>query len=152
VPTPFGPGRDEMDDKKTVEAGVISRDQLAALLNEDLSREYQAIIAYVVYSQVLKGPEYMSIADQLETHAHEEVKHALVLSRQIDYLGQTTVTPKPVRTSDKPKEMLRFDLDNENDTIRNYRIASVSAKRSANTRLRSKSGRFSSTNRITRST
>ena len=111
-----------MTDEKSVEASAITRDQLAGLLNEDLSREYQAIIAYVVYSQVLKGPEYMSIADQLETHAHEELKHALVLSRQIDYLGQMpTVTPKPVRTSDKPKEMLRFDLDNENETIRNYR-------------------------------
>jgi bacterioferritin len=111
-----------MTDEKSIDAGVVSREQLAALLNEDLSREYQAIIAYVVYSQVLKGPEYMSIADQLETHAHEELKHALVLSRQIDYLGQMpTVTPKPVRTSDKAKEMLRFDLDNENETIRNYR-------------------------------
>jgi bacterioferritin len=111
-----------MTDEKSVEAGAITRDQLAGLLNEDLSREYQAIIAYVVYSQVLKGPEYMSIADQLETHAHQELKHALVLSRQIDYLGQMpTVIPKPVRTSDKPKEMLRFDLDNENETIRNYR-------------------------------
>ena len=29
----------------------ISRDRLAELLNEDLSREYQAIIAYVVYSR-----------------------------------------------------------------------------------------------------
>jgi len=101
---------------------AVSREQLAALLNEDLSREYQAIIAYVVYSQVLKGAEYMSIADQLETHAHEELKHALILSRQIDYLGQMpTVTPKPVRTSEDPKELLRFDLDNENETIRNYR-------------------------------
>ena len=101
---------------------AVSREKLAALLNEDLSREYQAIIAYVVYSQVLKGAEYMSIADQLETHAHEELKHALIISRQIDYLGQMpTVTPKPVRTSEDPKEMLRFDLDNENETIRNYR-------------------------------
>jgi bacterioferritin len=104
------------------EGKSVSREQLAALLNEDLSREYQAIIAYVVYSQVLKGAEYMSIADQLETHAHEELKHALILSRQIDYLGQMpSVTPKPVRTSEDPKELLRFDLDNENETIRNYR-------------------------------
>jgi bacterioferritin len=100
----------------------ISRDRLAELLNEDLAREYQAIIAYVVYSQVLKGPEFMNIADQLETHAHEELKHALILSRQIDYLGKMpTVTPKPVKTSEKAREMLRFDLDNENETIRNYR-------------------------------
>ena len=100
----------------------ISRDRLAELLNEDLSREYQAIIAYVVYSQVLKGAEYMDIAAQLEIHAKQELDHALTLSRQIDYLGKMpSVTPKPVRTSEKAEEMLRFDLDNENETIRNYR-------------------------------
>jgi bacterioferritin len=99
----------------------ISRDRLAELLNEDLSREYQAIIAYVIYSQVLKGAEYMNIADQLEQHAHQELQHALTISRQIDYLGKMpTATPKPVRISDKPKDMLRFDLDNENVTILNY--------------------------------
>ena len=101
---------------------AISRDRLAELLNEDLAREYQAIIAYVVYSQVLKGAEYMSIADQLEIHARQELDHALIISRQIDYLGKMpAVVPKPVRTSENPKEMLRFDLENENETIRNYR-------------------------------
>src|SRR5207237_8877592 len=99
----------------------ISRDRLAELLNEDLAREYQAIIAYVVYSQVLKGAEYMDIAAQLETHAKQELDHALMLARQIDYLGKMPVTsPKPVRTSTNAKDMLRFDLDNENETIRNY--------------------------------
>ena len=100
----------------------ISRDDLAKLLNEDLAREYQAIISYVVYSQVLKGAEFMSIAEQLELHAQQELNHALIISRQIDYLGKMpTVIPKPVRTSEKAKEMLRFDLENENETIRNYR-------------------------------
>jgi bacterioferritin len=83
-------------------------------LNEDLAREYQAIIAYVVYSQVLTGAQYMDIAAQLY--------HALILSRQIDYLGKMpVVTPKPVRTSKNPEDMLRYDLDNENETVRNYR-------------------------------
>ena len=101
---------------------AITRDRLAELLNEDLSREYQAIIAYVVYSQVLKGAAYMNIAGQLEIHAKQELDHALIISRQIDYLGKMpVVTPKPVRTSEDPKEMLRFDLDNEGETIRNYR-------------------------------
>jgi len=100
----------------------ITREQLAQLLNEDLSREYQAIIAYVVYSQVLKGAEYMNIAAQLEEHAHQELQHALIISRQIDYLGaMPSVTPKPVKTSEKARDMLSFDLDNENETIRNYR-------------------------------
>jgi bacterioferritin len=100
----------------------ISRDRLGELLNEDLAREYQAIIAYVVYSQVLNGAEYMDIAAQLEIHAKQELDHALIISRQIDYLGKMpVVTPKPVRTSQNAKDMLRYDLDNENETIRNYR-------------------------------
>jgi bacterioferritin len=103
-------------------AATITREKLIKLLNEDLAREYQAIIAYVVYSQVLKGAEYMNIAGELEKHAAEELKHALIISKQIDYLGgMPVVTPRPVRTSDKAVEMLQFDLDNENETIRNYR-------------------------------
>jgi bacterioferritin len=101
----------------------IFRERLAELLNDDLSREYQAIISYVVYSQVLKGAEFMSVAEQLELHAQQELKHALIISRQIDYLGKMpTVAPKAVRTSENAKEMLRFDLENENETIRNYRV------------------------------
>src|SRR5499426_1253790 len=108
--------------KSAANENEISRDRLAELLNEDLAREYQAIIAYVVYSQVLTGAEYMDIAAQLEVHAKQELDHALILSRQIDYLGKMPiVAPKPVRTSKDPREMLRYDLDNENDTIRNYR-------------------------------
>ena len=101
---------------------TVTRKQLIDALNEDLSREYQAVIAYVNYSQVLKGAEYMDIADQLEIHAKQELDHALMISRQIDYLGKMpTVTPKPVRTSKNAKDMLRFDLENENETVRNYR-------------------------------
>jgi bacterioferritin len=110
-----------MADKSTTNENEISRERLAKLLNEDLAREYQAIIGYVVYSQVLTGAQYMDIVAQLEIHAKQELDHALIISRQIDYLGRMpAVTPKPVRTTDA-KEMLRFDLENENDTIRNYR-------------------------------
>ena len=105
------------------EAKTLSREELIALLNEDLSREYQAIIAYVNYSQVLKGAQYMAIADELAIHAGEELQHALTIASQIDYLGgMPTVVPKPVKTSEKPEDMLRFDLDNENITIANYRV------------------------------
>jgi len=101
---------------------TTSRKDLIGLLNEDLAREYQAIISYVVYSQVLKGPEYMNIAGELEKHAQEELSHALIIAKQIDYLGgMPAIQPKQVRTSEKAKEMLRFDLENETETIRNYR-------------------------------
>jgi bacterioferritin len=100
----------------------VSREELINFLNEDLSREYQAVISYVVYSQVLKGAQYMNIAAELEKHAGEELSHALIISNQIDYLGgMPAVTPKPVRTSEKATDMLQFDLENETETIRNYR-------------------------------
>jgi bacterioferritin len=101
---------------------TVTREQLLQGLNEDLSREYQAIIAYVVYSQVLKGAEYMNIAKELEKHAAEELSHALIVSKHIDYLGgMPTVSPQPVKQSEKAEEMLRADLENENNTIRAYR-------------------------------
>ncbi len=100
----------------------ITRQQLIDQLNEDLAREYQAIIAYVVYSQVLKGAQYMTIAEELEVHAGEELQHAMTIAKQIDYLGgMPTVAAQPVKLSEDAEEMLRADLENENETIRNYR-------------------------------
>jgi bacterioferritin len=100
----------------------ISRKQMIRLLNEDLSREYQAIIAYVVYSQIIKGAKFQHIAGELEKHAKEELGHAILLAKQIDYLnGTPVVTAKPVKMSEKAEDMLRFDLENERVTILNYR-------------------------------
>src|SRR5205807_1297425 len=103
-------------------SAAVSREELIELLNEDLAREYQAIISYVVYSQVLKGAAYMAIAKELEAHAKEELEHALVIAKQIDYLGGTpAIEPVPVKMSDEDQELLQLDLANENETIRNYR-------------------------------
>ena len=104
------------------ERQTITRRELAKKLNEDLAREYQAIIAYVVYSQAIKGAEYMNIARELEVHAGEELQHALAIAKQIDYLGEMpTAETLPVVLSEDPVTMLRADLENENQTIRNYR-------------------------------
>jgi bacterioferritin len=104
------------------ETTQVTREQLIDLLNEDLAREYQAIIAYVVYSQTLTGAANMAIAQELKKHAQEELQHALTIAKQIDYLGgQPVVTPKPVKVSQENEEMLRFDLNNEHETIRHYR-------------------------------
>ena len=100
----------------------ISRERMIELLNEDLAREYQAIIAYTVYSQTIKGAAFTDIARELEVHAAEELAHAILIAKQIDYLNGTPVTlPAKVKMSDKPQDMLRFDLENERVTIRNYR-------------------------------
>lgn len=107
----------------TTQGTAVTREQLIEGLNEDLAREYQAVIAYVVYSQVLTGAEYMTIAKELEVHAGEELQHAITIAKHIDYLGGTpTVTPKPVAPPKDAKQMLRADLDNETDTIAQYRI------------------------------
>jgi len=101
---------------------ALTREKFIDALNEDLSREYQAIIAYVNYSQVLKGASYMNIAAELAVHATEELNHALQVANHVDYLGgMPSVKPKPVKTSEKAEEMLRFDLENEKETIRQYR-------------------------------
>lgn len=106
----------------------FTRKKLIDALNEDLSREYQAIISYVNYSQVLKGAAYMNIADELAVHAKEELDHALQISNHVDYLGgMPSVTPKPVKTSEKAEDMLRYDLENEKETIRQYRRRVVQA-------------------------
>ena len=108
--------------KGTKTASGPGRQQLIDALNEDLAREYQAIIAYVTYSQVIRGAEFMAIARELEVHAAEELAHALTNAKQIDYLGgEPTVKALPVKTSDDPRTMLRADLDNEVATIRGYR-------------------------------
>jgi len=107
-------GQDKQNDKAVQD--------LINALNEDLSREYQAVIAYTVYSNVLKGAKWMNIAAELKKHASEELQHALIIADQVDYLGgMPTATPKVVKLSEKPEEMLQFDLDNETETIRNYR-------------------------------
>jgi bacterioferritin len=100
----------------------ITREQMIQLLNEDLAGEYQAIIAYTVYSQMLKGAAYMDIARELEIHAVEELQHAIKIAKQIDYLGgRPGVTPKPVKTTNDPIGMLCADLENERETIKRYR-------------------------------
>jgi bacterioferritin len=103
-------------------ADATEREKLIADLNDDLSREYQAIIGYVVYSQTLKGAAYMAIAQELEEHAKQELGHALTIAKQIDYLGgMPNAEPLPVKLSEKAEDMLRFDLDAENETVANYR-------------------------------
>jgi bacterioferritin len=114
-------GKETMTKEKKGKQGAAITDLIDAL-NGDLAREYQAIIAYTVYSSVLTGAQWMNIAAELKLHAAEELQHALMIAEQVDYLGGTpTATAKPVKLSKKPEDMLRFDLDNETETIKNYR-------------------------------
>ena len=111
-----------MPEKSAKQQNGSAVKELIQALNEDLAREYQAIIAYTVYSNVLSGAQWMNIASELKLHAAQELQHAMIIADQIDYLGgMPTATPKEVKLSEKAEEMLRFDLDNETETILNYR-------------------------------
>jgi bacterioferritin len=111
-----------MKENNSAQNLAINREQMVELLNDDLAREYQAVIAYTVYSQVIKGAAYTGVAQELEKHAAEELEHAIKIAKQVDYLGgMPTVTPKPVKTSTDPKIMLEADLENERNTIAQYR-------------------------------
>src|ERR1700689_1822261 len=111
-----------MTKENTTTGSNITREQMVQFLNQDLAGEYQAIIAYTVYSQTLKGAPYTDIARELELHAGEELQHAIKIAKQIDYLGgMPGVTPKPVKTSTDPVTMLRADLENERTTVGRYR-------------------------------
>ena len=101
---------------------ATERQKIIDGLNEDLAREYQAIIQYVVFSSTLKGPEYGDIAEELKLHASEELEHALEVAKQIDYLGgDPTVKSKEAGYSEDSKTMLEIDLKAERETIKNYR-------------------------------
>ena len=99
-----------------------ARAALVQGLQDDLAREYQAIIQYVIFSQKLDKAEYMNIADQLVEHAHQELNHALAVARQLDYLGAYPVhQPKTVEVSEDNEKMLWADLRAEDNTIKHYR-------------------------------
>lgn len=99
-----------------------TRESLIQGLQEDLAREYKAIIQYVIFSQKVDTARFMSIASELETHAHEELDHALKIARQLDYFGAYPIhQPAPVEVSDDNEEMLWIDLRAEDETIRHYR-------------------------------
>ena len=103
-------------------ASSSSREEIIKGLNEDLAREYKAIIQYVVFSSTLKGAEYGEIAQQLKEHASQELAHALEVAKQIDYLGgDPTMESKDAEYSQDSKTMLEIDLRSEQDTIKNYR-------------------------------
>jgi len=103
-------------------ASSSSKDEIIRGLNEDLAREYKAIIQYVVFSSTLKGAEYGDIAEQLKEHASQELAHALEVAKQIDYLGaDPTIKGKEAEFSQDSKTMLEIDLRAEQETIKNYR-------------------------------
>ncbi len=116
------PASSEIDCMKHDDDGKISRERMVELLNEDLAREYQAIIAYVIYSQILKQAQYMEIAKELEKHAAEELSHAIAVANQIDYFnGTPTNKPKEIKFRTNPRRCCALTLENERQTLINYR-------------------------------
>ncbi len=102
--------------------GTVDQQALIQGLQEDLAREYTAIIQYVIYSQKIDRAQYQNIATELEQHAHEELDHAIAIAKQLDYFGAyPTHQPEPVEVPEDNEGMLRADLHAEDTTIDNYR-------------------------------
>jgi bacterioferritin len=100
----------------------VTRDQLVEGLQQDLAREYKAIIQYVIFSQKLDTARFQNIAGELEKHAHQELDHALAIARQLDYFDAYPVhTPAAVEVSEDNEAMLWADLRAEDDTVEHYR-------------------------------
>ena len=100
----------------------VTREQLIQGLQEDLAREYKAIIQYIIFSQKLDSAKYMNIAEELKVHAHEELDHALAIANQLDYFGAyPTHEPEPVEVSEENEGMLWADLQAEDETVLHYR-------------------------------
>ena len=101
----------------------ISIKDLIELLNRDLELEYSAAIQYINHAAVMKGAAYGDIVKEIKIHATEEIRHAIILSDQIDFLGGTpSIQVGDILTSGENIEMLRQDLDGEEDAIRRYKI------------------------------
>ena len=101
---------------------AVTKEQLIAELNNDLAKEYQALIQYVQHAAVMTGPQYDAIAAELVVHSNEEHQHAISLSEQIDFLGGVpAVDVSAIHVSDDSKVMLEQDLEGEFDAIARYR-------------------------------
>ena len=107
----------------------LTKKQLIAQLNNDLAKEYSALIQYVQHQAVITGPEYDSIRKELVIHSNEEHMHAISLAEQIDYLGGTpTVKVGEIKVSANSKTMLQQDLEGEIDAVARYRARIAQAE------------------------
>lgn len=97
-------------------------------LNQDLRTEYRSIVQYVQHVATLKGAEYLSTIDELRAHVNQELKHAMVLAEQVDFLGGTPTTDVPeVPTESDSRRALELDLQLETDQLQRYRDRTAQA-------------------------
>jgi len=101
---------------------AVTTEKLIELLNKDLELEYSAAIQYINHAAVMTGAAYGDIIKELKIHANEEIQHAMTLADQIDYLrGAPSIKVGKIQTSEDNDEMLRQDLDGEEDAISRYK-------------------------------
>lgn len=105
-----------------VKAGNMDRIELIERLNEDLMLEYQSIVQYIAHIASVKGAQFQQIGEHLGTHLAQEVEHAKIVARQIDFLGGTPTTevPEITRTASS-EEALAEDLELERTQLERYR-------------------------------
>jgi bacterioferritin len=100
-----------------------NKKKLIELLNNDLALEYSAAIQYIQHAAVMSGAQYGDIIKELKVHATEEIQHAMALADQIDFLGGVpAIDIGKIHTSDDNVEMLKQDLEGEEDAIKRYKV------------------------------
>lgn len=103
-------------------SATVDRDRLIELLNEDLSLEYRSLLQYVHQLATIKGARYQQTLNELGDHLNQELEHALILSRQIDFLGgEPTTEVAPVHRSKDAERALEDDLALETTQLKRYR-------------------------------
>jgi bacterioferritin len=91
-------------------------------LNADLGTEFQSIVQYVQHVATIKGAEYRSIVEELGNHLAQELEHAKILAKQIDFLGGTPTVQLPsVRDCPDGAAALQADLELEERQLQRYR-------------------------------
>jgi bacterioferritin len=100
----------------------VDKTEFVAALNDDLSTEFRSIVQYVQHIATIKGAEYLSTITELEAHVAQELRHALVLAEQVEFLGgvPTTVVPAVPSSADS-REALTLDLELERSQLQRYR-------------------------------
>jgi bacterioferritin len=100
---------------------AIPKQQLIDALNEDLAREYQAVIQYRTYASAVRGPYRRELRAFFEAEIADELTHAQLLADKVVSLGGTPATKNaPVRFSDDARQMLQNALEDEEATITRY--------------------------------
>ncbi|MCS7253597.1 MAG: ferritin-like domain-containing protein [Armatimonadota bacterium] len=100
----------------------MASERLLELLNRAIAREIQVSIQYMWQHVTAKGLCSPAVRNIFRSIAITEMKHAEALAERLDYLGgKPTTQPAPITVGESLEEMIRLDLQAEEEAIELYR-------------------------------